>query len=405
MAELLFQSKQEKLNDGSLIITTKILGAIDGTTVRQFEDKLIGFFNQGVKNLILIFSDVKYINSTGMGLLVKLADKFQEGGGDIKLVGVPEKVIALFDMLGLLSLFKIYDTEEDAMDAISAGGKGASADAAPRSAPAAPAAPAVPPPAPAHAAHPTPPPPPAPSHTQSKMQAPPPPRPAAPVPPPPVPQPAPQPAPQPMPQPSKSMAAEDMGLGEGLTIDPAGGFEISAEPEKSVPVSWPYDSPCSHCGGTIQFAAKGNYQCPRCSSYLSIDDYGQQTVHASVSSKLVEFKCPSDATYISAAQSMVNALATQVGFTAAFCEEIDGALSDALSIAIEKSSGPAESFQITAIADSAEMVMGIRSLNPFLVQGGPRDRRLPVIAKKVDRLEVFPLPNKGQLLKITKRRK
>ena len=114
MAELLFQSKQEKLPDGSPIIITKILGAIDGTTVRQFEDKLIGFFNQGVKNLVLIFSDVKYINSTGMGLLVKLADKFQEGGGDIKLVGVPEKVIALFDMLGLLSLFKIYDTEEDA---------------------------------------------------------------------------------------------------------------------------------------------------------------------------------------------------------------------------------------------------------------------------------------------------
>ena len=50
-----------------------------------------------------------FLNSKTRKLLVKLADKFQEGGGDIKLVGVPEKVIALFDMLGLLSLFKIYE--------------------------------------------------------------------------------------------------------------------------------------------------------------------------------------------------------------------------------------------------------------------------------------------------------
>lgn len=389
MAELLFQSKQEKLDDGSLIITTKILGAIDGTTVRQFEDKLIGFFNQGVKNLILIFSDVKYINSTGMGLLVKLADKFQEGGGDIKLVGVPEKVIALFDMLGLLSLFKIYETEEDAMEAISAGGKSGAA---------APAAEAAPPP---------PPPPPPPTPTQARPQAPPPPPPKPQAPPPPPPPPPPQPQPvAPAPAAPQAAGGDDMGLGDGFTIDPGGGFEISAEPEKAaVPVSFPYDAPCGHCSGNIQFAAKGNYQCPRCHSYISVDECGQQTVHASVSSKMVELKCPSDLNYIPSVQSMINALATQVGFTNVFCEEVDAALNDALGIAIEKSASQTETFQVVAVADQAEMILGIKSLNPFLVQGGPRDRRLPVIAKKVDRLEVFPLPNKGQLLKITKRRK
>lgn len=399
MAELLFQSKQEKLGDGSLIIITKILGAIDGTTVRQFEDKLIGFFNQGVKNLILIFSDVKYINSTGMGLLVKLADKFQEGGGDIKLVGVPEKVIALFDMLGLLSLFKIYETEEDAIESIGSGGGKPPAPPAHAPAPA-----AVPPPPVAAPPRPQPPaavPPPAPRHQPVAPMgaAPQPMAPAAPRPAPP------RPAPPP-PHPAPAPATEDMGLGGGMTIDPmGGGFEISAESEKQAPVSWPYDAQCGHCNGTIQYAAKGNYQCPRCHSYLTVDEYGQQVVHSAVSSKMIEIKCPCNPNYIATAKSVLTALATQVGYSNVFCEEINGAIEDALGIAIEKCQNPAETFQLLAVADQAEMVLGIKSLNPFLVQGGPRDRRLPVIAKRVDRLEVFPLPNKGQLLKVTKKRK
>ena len=355
------------------------MGAIDGTTVRQFEDKLIGFFNQGVKNLILIFSEVKYINSTGMGLLVKLADKFQEGGGDIKLVGVPEKVIALFDMLGLLSLFKIYETEEDAIESIEkTPGGGVEEPAAPPIAP--------PPPAPAPVPQPKPVPP-QPAPTQRR------------------PQPAPQPAPAPMPQaaPQNSLMPDGgFVIDGGLTIAPDG-MEAAPAPQK--PVAWPHNAACGSCGGSIQFAAKGNYKCPRCGSYISINEYGQQTVHASVNAKMVELKCPCGPQYVVAVNQMINALAAQVGFSNRFCEEINAALSDAVNITIEKSSNPSETFQVLAVADMNEMIVGVKSLNPFLAQGAPRDRRLPMIAKRVDRLEVFPLPNRGQLLKMTKKRK
>jgi hypothetical protein len=197
-----------------------------------------------------------------------------------------------------------------------------------------------------------------------------------------------------------------LGLGMGISID-ASGVEIGAEDmsASAVPVSWPYDTTCGHCGGSIQFAAKGNYQCPRCNSYMAVDEYGQQTVYAALNSKMVQLKCPCDQNYIAAAKSMVSSLATQVGYSNVFCDEVGSALDDAISLTVEKSTHPSESFQILAVADQAEMILGIKSLNPFLAQGAPRDRRLPLIAKKVDRLEVFPLPNRGQLLKITKRRK
>ena len=374
MPELLFQSKQEKLHDGSPIIITKILGAIDGTTVRQFEDKLIGFFNQGVKNLILVFSEVKYINSTGMGLLVKLADKFQEGGGDIKLVGVPEKVIALFDMLGLLSLFKIYETDKDAIQSITAESMSS--------------------PAPGNTAA-APPPPPPPPVAQS--------RPSAPAPPPPPPAPAP---PAMSPPPSNQMGGMGMGMGMGGGIDLSFGAEPSvATPPPKQQVRFPHVAPCAVCQRSLEFAAKGNYKCP-CNSYITIDEFGQQTVHAKINSYVVDMTYPSNAVYRNPVIMAISCLAQQVGFSNVFCDEVKEALENAINITAEKSNPQAkENFHVLAVADANEMVIGLKSLNPFLVQNGPKDPRLPAIARKVDRLEVFPLPTRGQLLKMTKKKK
>ena len=111
-----FQNRQVKLQDGTPVIICRISGSIDGSTCFQFEKNLLGFLDEGFRYLIIVFSQVDYINSTGMGILVKLADKFKEVGGAFSLVDVPEKLIALFNMLGLLTLIKLGKTEEDALE-------------------------------------------------------------------------------------------------------------------------------------------------------------------------------------------------------------------------------------------------------------------------------------------------
>ena len=110
-----FQNRQVKLLDGSPVNICLIKGSIDGSTLFEFEEKLLGFLDHGVRHLIIVFSQVHYINSTGMGVLVKLADKFQEVGGDFNLVDVPDKMVALFNMLGLLSLIKLSKNEDEAL--------------------------------------------------------------------------------------------------------------------------------------------------------------------------------------------------------------------------------------------------------------------------------------------------
>jgi anti-anti-sigma factor len=106
-----------KLPDGSATMVVELSGSVDGTTVRAFIDKLTSYLNQDIRHLILEFSQVRYINSTAMGLMVRWSGDLQEKGGSLKVVGAHEKLLALFDMLGLLSLIPMYKSCEEALAA------------------------------------------------------------------------------------------------------------------------------------------------------------------------------------------------------------------------------------------------------------------------------------------------
>jgi anti-sigma B factor antagonist len=112
-------TKKETLPGGTEVIIGHVGGAIDSATNAEFDSRMKELLNEGTGNLILVLADVKYINSTGMGALIKFADSFRALGGDIKLVAVPRKVEALFEMLGLLSLFKTFQSEEEALTFLS----------------------------------------------------------------------------------------------------------------------------------------------------------------------------------------------------------------------------------------------------------------------------------------------
>ena len=129
MAVLNFDIKTVTLPSGEESKAVFLTGSIDASTNQTFEGRLTDILNAGTNNVMLVLTNVKYINSTGLGTIVKCVDNFREKNGDIKLVGVPTKVIALFEMLGLLALFETHETIEAAV--ASFGKKAAKAAAAP----------------------------------------------------------------------------------------------------------------------------------------------------------------------------------------------------------------------------------------------------------------------------------
>jgi anti-sigma B factor antagonist len=130
MAVLNFDIKSVALPTGEDAKAVFLTGSIDASTNQTFEGRLSEILSGGTRNVMLVLTNVKYINSTGLGTIVKCVDTFREKGGDIKLVGVPAKVIALFEMLGLLALFETHDTIEAAVTSFSKA-KASAAPAAP----------------------------------------------------------------------------------------------------------------------------------------------------------------------------------------------------------------------------------------------------------------------------------
>jgi anti-sigma B factor antagonist len=86
-------------------------------------------------DVVLQIDQVEFIDSSGLGALVRLMQAARVKGGDLKLSGVPPKIRKTLEMTSLLSQFETYDTVEEAITAAYLGSRysrGKAGDARPR---------------------------------------------------------------------------------------------------------------------------------------------------------------------------------------------------------------------------------------------------------------------------------
>ncbi|MCW8133389.1 MAG: STAS domain-containing protein, partial [Planctomycetota bacterium] len=119
MASIEFRVKVIKSPSGVTATLAEMDGSIDASTIQQFQQVMDKLIEKGVKNLILDCTNVKYINSTGLGTLLKYADTFESIGGHIAFCRVPSKVMLVMEMLGFNALFNIVPDEATALRSFS----------------------------------------------------------------------------------------------------------------------------------------------------------------------------------------------------------------------------------------------------------------------------------------------
>ncbi len=116
MAGLDIQFKS--LDGDESTVVAQVSGVIDGSTVTEFQNTLTGASERGVKFLILDMNSVRYVNSTGLGALVKFRDVFRGVQGGLALIRVPPKVKIVIEMLGLHVFFEIASDVKSALSAL-----------------------------------------------------------------------------------------------------------------------------------------------------------------------------------------------------------------------------------------------------------------------------------------------
>jgi anti-sigma B factor antagonist len=86
-------------------------------------------------DVVLQLDHVEFIDSSGLGAMVRLMQAARAKGGDLKLSGVPPKIRKTMEMTNLLSQFETYDSVEEAITAAYLGSRysrGKTGDARPR---------------------------------------------------------------------------------------------------------------------------------------------------------------------------------------------------------------------------------------------------------------------------------
>ena len=76
------------------------------------------------KDFILHLEDVGFIDSSGLGTMVRLLTSTRRLHGNLKLCNVPPPLVKVLRITNLATLFEIYESEEDALSAFYCRSKG-----------------------------------------------------------------------------------------------------------------------------------------------------------------------------------------------------------------------------------------------------------------------------------------
>ncbi len=87
------------------------------------KDKVNSLLNQGRRKIVLNLAGVPYIDSAGLGEIVRTFTTVSRQGGSLKLLNLTKRITDLLAITKLLTVFETHDTEDEAVQSFSASAK------------------------------------------------------------------------------------------------------------------------------------------------------------------------------------------------------------------------------------------------------------------------------------------
>ena len=104
-------------NEDGKVVIVSVEGRVDTESAVDVNTTLQNVVSSGKYNLVLDMSDVSYISSSGLRVLADILTRSRKAGGDLKLVGLSDKVLRVMQIIGFTQFFSMYETLEDARQA------------------------------------------------------------------------------------------------------------------------------------------------------------------------------------------------------------------------------------------------------------------------------------------------
>ncbi len=92
---------------------------LDASNTRILKEELAGVLSPGAK-LVFDLSQLRFVDSSGLGLMLSSLRQVHNTGGDLKLCGMTKPVRALFELVRMNRVFEIYATRDEAENSYAA---------------------------------------------------------------------------------------------------------------------------------------------------------------------------------------------------------------------------------------------------------------------------------------------
>ena len=106
-----FKDIQDK-TDAKIV---EFVGDLDATNVENVLERIMALMNEGAIKLIADFEKLRYVNSTGLGILLHFSKIAKEKGGCFKIANVNEHVYEIIEIIGATTLLEIFDSVDEAL--------------------------------------------------------------------------------------------------------------------------------------------------------------------------------------------------------------------------------------------------------------------------------------------------
>ncbi len=107
-------------SEGSTVTQLRLSGRLDGITAPVFEKDLEKLLVDGKGRLILDCSQLSFMSSAGLRVLLTLAKKIKRLSGRMALYAVPPVIFGILQATGFVGFLTICETREAALQAVEA---------------------------------------------------------------------------------------------------------------------------------------------------------------------------------------------------------------------------------------------------------------------------------------------
>lgn len=95
----------------------KIDGELDTFTSTHADEIITPFIDEG-KNIIIDCTNLSYVNSAGLALLLKYYIQMKRRNRELKIVNPNKFIYEMMDISGVLKLLEVYKTQEEAIESL-----------------------------------------------------------------------------------------------------------------------------------------------------------------------------------------------------------------------------------------------------------------------------------------------